>query len=455
MATLLRVPEVAAGATEAVLSEWLVKEHTPYRTGDPIVVLETDKALVEVAAETDAMLLRTLVPGGTTVAVGAPMALVGDPSEAGADVARLLAELGVDEGSGDGGSGGGSADAGGSAGTASAGTGPAGSGGPQETPVVRPDTQEAPAAPPVTTDAERGRVFISPLARRILRAADLDIGQVGGTGPGGRIVRRDAERAVAEAARTAASAGPEPAAPATPVTPVALPRPSAPATGFHDVPHTRLRRAIANRLTASKQTVPHFYLKRTARIDALLALRQQLNAVASQRISVNDLVIAAVAVAHREVPDANVIWTDDGMRQFESVDVAVAVASERGLVTPVLTGVERMSPSAIAREVKDCVRRANEGALQQRDLEGGSITVTNLGMYGVEEFSAIINPPHSAILAVGAGRPAPVVVDGAVEVATQMALVLSVDHRAIDGALAAQWMGALINALEEPLRLVA
>ncbi|MFE4783391.1 2-oxo acid dehydrogenase subunit E2, partial [Streptomyces sp. NPDC056716] len=329
-------------------------------------------------------------------------------------------------------------------------------GGPQVPRGGRRSPRSARPPPPVTTDAEHGRVFSSPLARRILRAADLDIGQVGGTGPGGRIVRRDAERAVAEAVaeaeRTAASAAPEPAAPATPV---ALPQPPAPATGFHDVPHTRLRRAIANRLTASKQTIPHFYLRRTARIDALLALRQQLNAVAPHKISVNDLVIAAVAVAHREVPDANVIWTDDGMRRFESVDVAVAVASERGLVTPVLTGVERMSPSAIAREVKDYVRRANEGALQQRDLEGGSITVTNLGMYGVEEFSAIINPPHSAILAVGAGRPAPVVVDGAIEVATQMALVLSVDHRAIDGALAAQWMGALINALEEPLRLVA
>jgi pyruvate dehydrogenase E2 component (dihydrolipoamide acetyltransferase) len=226
-------------------------------------------------------------------------------------------------------------------------------------------------------------------------------------------------------------------------------------SGFRDIPHTRLRRAVAGRLTASKQTVPHFYVKRTARIDDLLALRKQLNEVSPQKISVNDLVIGAVAVAHQAVPDANVIWTDEGMRQFESVDVAVAIASERGLVTPVLCAVERMSPSAIAREVKTYVRKANEGTLQQGDLEGGSLTVTNLGMYGVDEFSAIINPPHSAILAVGAGRPAPVVVDGTVEVATQMTLVLSVDHRAIDGALAAQWMEALVGALEQPLQLVA
>jgi pyruvate dehydrogenase E2 component (dihydrolipoamide acetyltransferase) len=212
---------------------------------------------------------------------------------------------------------------------------------------------------------------------------------------------------------------------------------------------------VASRLTASKQTVPHFYLKRTARIDDLLALRKQLNEVSPQKISVNDLVIAAVAVAHQAVPDANVIWTDEGMRQFESVDIAVAIASERGLVTPVLSAVERMSPSAIAREVKAYVQKANQGSLQQGDLEGGSLTVTNLGMYGVDEFSAIINPPHSAILAVGAGRPAPLVVDGTVQVATQMTLVLSVDHRAIDGALAAQWMEALVGALEQPLRLVA
>jgi pyruvate dehydrogenase E2 component (dihydrolipoamide acetyltransferase) len=241
------------------------------------------------------------------------------------------------------------------------------------------------------------------------------------------------------------------------VRPAAEPVRRAPAAGagFRDIPHTRLRRAVASRLTASKQTIPHFYVKRTARIDALLALRKQLNEVSPEKISVNDLVLRAVAVAHRAVPEANVIWTDDALRQFESADVAVAIASERGLVTPVLRAVETLSPSAIASQVKAFVVQANEGKLQQRDLEGGSISVTNLGMFGVEEFSAIINPPQSAILAVGAGAPTAVVVDGAVEVATQMALVLSVDHRAIDGALAALWMGALIQAFEEPLRLVA
>jgi pyruvate dehydrogenase E2 component (dihydrolipoamide acetyltransferase) len=212
---------------------------------------------------------------------------------------------------------------------------------------------------------------------------------------------------------------------------------------------------VAARLTTSKQTVPHFYVKRSVRIDPLLALRAQLNDVSQQRISVNDLVIRAVGAAHVEVPEANAIWTDDAMRRYDSVDVGVAIASERGLVTPVVRGVETTTPSGIAKRVRDFVEAANAGKLAQRDLEGGSITVTNLGMHGVEEFAAIINPPQSAILAVGAGIQQPVVVAGALEVATVMNLVLSVDHRAIDGALAARWMAALVAILEQPLRLLA
>ncbi|HET6499595.1 MAG TPA: dihydrolipoamide acetyltransferase family protein [Amycolatopsis sp.] len=455
MATLLRVPEVAAGATEAVLSHWLVKENVPFATGEPIVVIETEKASVEVEAEADAVILRTLVSDGSGVEVGSPMALIGDASEQGADIDKLLAELGV--------------------------SGPVAE---KEAPARRevPETPAAaPAAPtptatptatPAATPAAAtvaqaatngsgsGRIFISPLARKLLKEAGLTADQVSGTGPNGRIVRRDVDRAIAEA-RTAAPVAavtpptaPAAATPAAAATPTPAARPAFGAE-FTEIPHTRLRRAVANRLTASKQNIPHFYVKRTARIDALLALRKQLNEVSPQKISVNDLVIRAVAVAHQAVPDANVIWTDEAMRRFDSVDIAVAIASERGLVTPVLRGVEKTSPSAIASQVKEFVKQANEGKLQQRDLEGGSISVTNLGMYGVEEFSAIINPPHSAILAVGAGQSAPAVVDGTVQVATQMALVLSVDHRAIDGALAAQWMDALVRTLEEPLRLLA
>jgi len=442
MATLLRMPEVAAGATEAVLSEWLVEENTPFTAGDPIVTLETDKALVEVAAEADAVILRTLVAGGTTVEVGSPMALLGDANETGEDVDRLLAELGAAAPAAD-------PPASGDAASPAAASAPASNG-------------------PLVVDWGTGqRVFMSPLARRMLKEAGLTSDHVTGSGPNGRIVRKDVERAI-DAARVAASAPapvpvpvavPEPAPAPAPAPVAAAPAvPAVPQTGagYHDVPHTRLRRAVSTRLTTAKQTIPHFYLKRTARIDELLALRVQLNSVSPRKISVNDLVLRAVAVAHRTVPEANVIWTDDAVRQFDTVDIAVAIASERGLVTPVLRDVEGMAPSEIARRVKEFAHSADAGALRQSDLEGGSVTVTNLGMYGVEEFSAIINPPHSAILAVGAGRKAPVAADdGSVQVATQMALVVSVDHRAIDGALAAKWMGALVAALEEPLRLVA
>ncbi|GAA4661265.1 dihydrolipoamide acetyltransferase family protein [Amycolatopsis dongchuanensis] len=426
MATLLRMPEVAAGATEAVLSEWLVKENDPFRSGDPIALIETDKASVELAAEEDATILRALVSAGTSVEVGSPMAVLGAEGEEVDDLDRVLAGLGVAET-------------------------PA----PAPAPARRevPEPEPVPAGREVPEPAPAGsarRVFISPLARKLLKEAGLTPQQVPGTGPNGRIVRRDVDLAIA-AARQQASPPPAPAAPSSataPAEPVA-------GDGFQEIPHSRPRRAIAARLTESKRTVPHFYLKRTAGVDALLALRQRLNEVSATRISVNDLVLRAVALAHQEVPEANVVWTDDALRRFDSVDIAVAIASERGLVTPVLRGVEKTAPSAVAAQVRTFARQADEGTLRQGDLEGGSISVTNLGMYGVEEFSAIINPPHSAILAVGAAAKVPVVTDGAVGIATQLTLVLSVDHRAIDGALAARWMAALVRTLEEPLRLVA
>lgn len=442
MTSLLRVPEVAAGATEAVLSEWLVEENSPFVAGQPIVVIETDKAVVEVPADCDAVLLRHLVSRGTSVEVGAPIALVGDASEKDSDLDESLAGLGVSL--------------------------PQGAGASPTDRLVTESVRVPPApatagAPPAVSGTAAahgtGRVFISPLARRILREAGLTTGGITGTGPGGRIVRRDVEKAVERARRESAGTAPQPRSAPAPVTspaPVIAPRPSGlDGRGYREVPHSRVRRAIAARLTASKQSIPHFYVKRTARIDALLDLRRRLNEVSQQKISVNDLLLRAVAMTHVAVPEANSIWTEDAVRVFDSVDVAVAIASQRGLVTPVLRDVQKTTPSAIARQTREFVRLADEGRLAQRDLEGGSITVTNLGMYGVEEFSAIINPPHSAILAVGAGIPAPVVVDGAVEVATVLSLVLSVDHRVIDGALAARWVDMLVTIIQEPLRLLA
>jgi pyruvate dehydrogenase E2 component (dihydrolipoamide acetyltransferase) len=415
MATLLRVPEVAAGATEVVVSEWLVDEGDGITAGAPVVALETDKAVVEMESEVGGLLLRRLVEAGTSVAVGAPLLLVGTQAEADSDVDAMLAELGAN--------------------------------------VAAPVTEMPHAtADPESTSAPTSngkRIFATPLSRRLLAAAGIVLEEVTGTGPNGRITKKDAEQAVARKA-VSVPRTPEP-------TPATAARPAAPPAGtrFTEVEHSRLRRAVAARLSASKQSVPHFYLKRAVRIDQLLALRSELNDVSPQKISVNDLVIRAVAVAHVEVPAANVVWTEDAMWVFDTVDIGVAIASERGLVTPVLRGVEATTPTGVARKVREFVDAANSGKLAQRDLEGGSITVTNLGMHGVEEFAAIINPPQSAILAVGAGTAQPVVTQGAVEVATVMNLVLSVDHRAIDGALAAQWMAALVATLERPMRLLA
>ncbi|MGW4129444.1 dihydrolipoamide acetyltransferase family protein [Amycolatopsis japonica] len=400
MAELMRVPEVAAGASEAILSEWLVDVGTPFAGGDAIAVLETEKAVVEVEAEADAVILRTLAEGGSTVEVGSPMAVIGSADEAGADADALLAELGIGESS------------------------------PAE------PRREVPVA-----EEGNGRVFISPIARKLLREAGVPIEGLVGTGPGGRIIRKDV--------RSAISASRE-----EPAVPEPRPAPASGRNGHRDEPHTRIRRAIAKRLTQSKQEVPHFYVKRTVRIDALTTLRAEINQHATAKVSVNDLLIKAIAVAHTRVPEVNVIWTDDAVRSFDHVDISVAVASERGLVTPVLRDVARQSIGAVSGTVKMLVEQADGGKLQQKDLEGGSITVSNLGMFGVDEFSAIINPPQSAILAVGAGRPVPAIVDGAVAVATCMDLVLSVDHRAIDGALAARWMQTLVTVLEQPMTLL-
>jgi len=439
MAELLHVPEVAAGATEVVVSEWLVEPGGTLEVGEPFAVIETEKAVVEVEAESNATLLRPLVTPGSQVEVGSPMALLGSSDDLGSDLDALLAELGVT--------------------TATTKLEPAGrdtaespSTGTTAEPDAASQKPERPAVDASPHGADGARTFVSPIARKLLREAGISPESVKGTGPGGRIVRRDVEKATAQQeAATPASTAPDSG------TDTREPARQQPATAeghYSVVPHTRLRRAVAARLTQSKQEIPHFYVKRSAVIDELLALRQQINARSRVRISVNDFLIRAVAVAHQAVPEANVIWTDEGMRVFETVDVSVAIASERGLVTPVLRSVERASLGAVSTAVRSYVEQANAGRLQQKDLEGGTISVTNLGMFGVDEFSAIINPPQSAILAVGAAAPAPRVVDGEVRVVTALQLVLSVDHRAIDGALAAQWMAALVDAVENPISLV-
>lgn len=452
MATLIRMPAVMTGAGEAVIASWVAAEGATVAVGDVLAEVETEKAVVELAAETAGVLVRRLAAEGDTVQVGAPVAVLGDAGED-VDVDALLgvaASLASEaQGSADDGAAvGGAAELAGAAEEAGA-AAPAGA--------ATPAAAAEPAAEGTTTStAEPGgaagqRLFASPLARKMAREADVDLARLHGTGPGGRIVRRDVEAAIA-AGPTPAPAAPAPAAPSA-VPAAAAPAATSPAPGTR-VPHTPMRRAIARRLTESKATVPHFYVVAEPRVDALLELRSQVNASGDVRVSVNDLVVKAVAAAYRAVPEANVQWAEDAMVVLDGVDVAIAVATDGGLVTPVLRGVDRLPVSEVSRTAADLVARARAGRLKQAELEGGSITVSNLGMYGTPEFSAILNPPQAAILAVGAAVQQPVVVDGELAVGTVMRCVLSADHRAIDGALAARWAAAFTRAIENPLTVL-
>jgi pyruvate dehydrogenase E2 component (dihydrolipoamide acetyltransferase) len=429
MPELLRMPEIAAATTSAVLAGWPVAVNTRFSASDVIATVETDKAVVDVEAESDGVILRTLVTEGTEVEVGTAIAVLARPDETVDDVDAALAALGVSAGNG----------------------------------AAPPNAPEPQAAPPAAAGNGAPRRFASPLARRLAAEAGLLVTDLVGTGPGGRIVRRDVEAALAQRVaheeadvHDTSPALPGPAAPAleVPPAPAPVPAPSTPA-GYTDQPLSRMRKAVAARLTESKATAPHFYLSGAARVDALLQLREDLNDGADVRVSVNDLLVKAVAKAHLLVPEMNVVWTGDAIRSFTGVDVSVAVATEKGLLTPVLTGAERRSITEVARATQDFVARARDGRLQQSELEGGSITVTNLGMYGVEQFAAIINPPQAAILAVGAARQEAVVTDGRIEAATVLRVTLSVDHRPVDGAVAARWMSAFVALLERPVRILS
>lgn len=415
MPHLLRVPEIAANTTEATLVSWPVAENGTYTRADVIAVVETAKAQVDVEAEADGVLVKRLVTEGTDVGVGEPIALLAAPGESVPDLTAALRALGVGS------------------------------------PPVNGAVDGA------TDGAAVLRRFASPLARRLARESGLDLAGITGTGPGGRIVRRDVEQAIATTPSVASPPVASPSAVSPSVaSPSAVEPPAAPAApAGNEVPHTRLRRAIAERLSESKRTVPHFYLRGSARVDALVALRTELNATDGVHITVNDLVVKAVARAHTLVPAMNVTWTPDAVRTFDTVDLGVAIATERGLVTPVLRSVETATITAVATRMRDLVDRAAAGTLRQHELEGGTATVSNLGGYGTEEFAAIINPPHAAILAVGAARPEPVAEDGEVRVATVLRCTLSVDHRVVDGALAAEWMRHFTSLLEHPIQILA
>ncbi|GAA1360798.1 2-oxo acid dehydrogenase subunit E2 [Catellatospora chokoriensis] len=421
MASLLLMPKIAAEAAEVVLCEWLAAENADLAAGDPVALVETDKAVLEVVVDDDTVLLKVLVAPGESIDVGAPIALLGSRDESGLDHHRMLQALGV---------------------AAAA---------PEPDPAPSEPGASSPASSPV-----HERTLVSPLSRALLSRAGLTSDGIVGTGPGGRIVRRDVETHIAARRKSAAqptTAGPTPQRTTGPAPQSEVDRPH-PVAAFEAVAHTRIRRAVAARLTGSKQSTPHFYLRGTCSIDRLLAVRAEINSALPRKVSVNDLVIKAAARAHTLVPDMNVIWTEDALHRYSTVDIAVAVASTRGLVTPVLRNVDAMTVSQVAQTVTEHVDAANRGRLRQDDVEGGTFSVTNLGMHGVEEFAAIINPPQSAILAVGMGRPEPHVHEGTLTVATRMRVVLSADHRAIDGVVAAHWMREFIKHVEAPALLL-
>ncbi|MBW4042731.1 MAG: 2-oxo acid dehydrogenase subunit E2 [Acidobacteria bacterium] len=426
MASIVRMPEVLANVTEAAIANWLVQKGQEVAVGAPLAEVETEKAVVEYAAEIGGTVLELLVAEGASVAVGEPIAVIGAPGET-SDDAPASPPVAAEQ-----------------AATTEQAAAPEPETAPEAAPspvAGAPDTLPSGAAGSAGSTTA-GRRFISPIVRRLAKERGIDLDSVRGTGPDGRIVRRDLDRLPQPVAPTAA----QPARPAAP-SPDAM-------GGYDEIPLTGMRRAIARRLTESKTTVPHFYVVADARMDALLALRAELNEDGEVKISVNDLLVKAAAGAFRTVPDANATWADTVIRRHRSVDISIAVAIEGGLVTPVLRGVDRRSIGEVATASADLVDRARRGRLKQDELEGGSFSISNLGMYGVKEFSAIINPPQSAILAVGAAAPRAVVEGDQVVVRRVMTVTLSADHRVIDGALAAQWIAAFVDLVEHPVRIL-
>jgi pyruvate dehydrogenase E2 component (dihydrolipoamide acetyltransferase) len=410
MATVIRMPQLAAGGDAAAIQSWLVSAGDEVAVGQPLAEIETEKAVVEYESEVDGVFAGSVVAAGDAAPVGAPIAVIagrGEPLDAAlaaAGVARVPSRASL-----------------------------------------APPAPLAPE-PAAAATARPERIFASPLVRRLAAERGVDLSGIAGSGPNGRIVRRDLDDHVA--------------ASATPSAPVAEPSardvgaPTA-GPGYTDMPHTAMRRAIARRLTESVTTVPHFFMTADCRVDELLAVRARVNDSRDPKISLNDFVVKAVAAALRDVPEANAVWTEDATRRFDGIDIAIAVSVPSGLVTPVVRGVERLSLGALSDTIRDLTGRAREGRLKQSELEGGSFSVSNLGMYGTQAFMAIINPPHSGILAVGAAQQRPVVdADGALSVATVMTVTLSADHRVLDGALAAQWLAAFVRHMENPLSIL-
>ncbi|THD84349.1 pyruvate dehydrogenase complex dihydrolipoamide acetyltransferase [Aliigemmobacter aestuarii] len=440
MAIEILMPALSPTMEEGTLAKWLVKEGDEVKSGQIIAEIETDKATMEFEAVDEGIMGKILIAEGTSgVKVNTPIAVLVEEGES-ADAAPAAA----------------------SPAPAAASPPPAATAAPA-----------APSAPaPAAPKADGKRVFASPLARRIAKDKGIDLSAITGSGPHGRIVRADVEGLSASTAKPAvpaASAAPVAAAPLSTAAPAPAAAPTGPSAemvmkmyadrAYEEVPLDGMRRTIAARLSEAKQTIPHFYLRREVRLDALMAFRAQLNKQLEARgvkLSVNDFIIKASALALQAVPDANAVWAGDRMLRLKPSDVAVAVAVEGGLFTPVLRDAHLKSLSALSAEMKDLATRAKTKKLAPHEYQGGSFAISNLGMFGIENFDAVINPPHGSILAVGAGLKKPVVLaDGTIGVATVMSMTLSVDHRVIDGALGAQFLQSLVDNLENPITMLA
>ena len=452
----ITMPALSPTMEEGNLSKWLVKEGDKVSPGDVIAEIETDKATMEVEAVDEGTVAKIVVPAGTEgVKVNALIAVLAEDGEDVAAAAKASGDAPAK-----------AADAPKPEAKAESAAAPA------EAPkAAAPAAPEVKAAAPTTAVAvkDTDRVFASPLARRIAKDAGLDLSGVSGSGPQGRVVKADVEATIAgggtKAPAAAVTAAPAAAAPAVKPIPDDAVLKLFEEGSYELIPHDNMRKTIARRLVEAKSTVPHFYLTVDCELDALLGLRKQLNDAAPVRktekgeepaykLSVNDLIIKALALALKEVPDANVSWTEGAMVKHRHADVGVAVSIPGGLITPIVRRAEEKSLSSISNEMKDLAARARTRKLKPEEYQGGTTAVSNLGMFGIRDFAAVINPPHATILAIGAGEQRAVVKGGEVKVATVMSVTLSTDHRAVDGALGAELIGAFKRLVENPMGLV-
>jgi len=442
------MPALSPTMEKGNLAKWLKKEGEKVKPGDVIAEIETDKATMEVEAVDEGTLAKIVVPEGTAdVPVNQLIAvLAGEGEDAKAAASGATSAPAPKP-----------AEAPKASAPAPAAPAPAAA-----APAAKPAT---PAAAPAQATNGHARVFSSPLARRLAKEAGIDLTRIAGTGPHGRVVARDVEGAKEGKGLKAPAAAPSAGAPAPVIAPTlsdekvrALYEPGS----YEVIPHDNMRRVIAQRLTASTQTIPHFYLTIDCVIDKLLAAREEINASAPKgqdgkptyKLSVNDFVVKALALALQKIPNANVSWTESGMLKHKHSDVGVAVALPGGLITPIVRNAETKSLSTISNELKDMVARARARKLKPQEYQGGTTAVSNLGMYGIKDFTAVINPPHATILAVGAGEERAIVRKGQIVAANVMSVTLSCDHRAVDGALGAELIGAFKGLIENPVMMV-